>query len=235
MPDTYWPTDNKLRVSPRKYAREQFGLPRRTANDKTVVFGSFNQTYKIERYIFESWLRILKKVPKSVLYLYDTYGMGENNLIKFVKSQGINPKRIIFAKELTKEKHLARIRDTVDIALDTKTVNGHTTTTDCLWVGVPVITIKGKHFASRVSTSMLNAIGLPELVTNDLKQYEDLAVALATDPFKLNKIKAKIKKNIKTKPLFNTEIYTRNLEKAYTVIWKKYLNGKPKKDIYIKQ
>jgi predicted O-linked N-acetylglucosamine transferase (SPINDLY family) len=135
-------------------------------------------------------------------------------LKKYAKKHSVDPDRLLFAGNIPKSEHLERLQ-LADLALDTKTVNGHTTTTDCLWAGVPVITIEGKHFASRVSASMLRAIGQPELITKDLKEYERLALSLAKNPNILLKHKQKLKSNLPKTPLFDTEKYAKNLEKAY--------------------
>jgi protein O-GlcNAc transferase len=221
MPHTYWPTDNKLEVSKSKHRKRDFGI-----NEKDFVFASFNQTYKIEKEMYDRWLNILRKTDDSVLLIYSKESRTKDNLTKYAVSKKISPSRIVFAKELPKEKHLARIRDIVDLSLDTKIVNGHTTTTDSLWAGVPVITVLGEHFASRVSGSMLGAIGLPELLTKSLDEYEKLAVSLAKDTDRLKALKTKLKRNIKTKPLFDTPKYTRGLEKAYRIMYKRFLEGK---------
>ena len=217
LPDTYWPTDNKLEIWNTKYERKDFGIPK-----NTFVFGSFNQVYKIEGNLFASWMKIMRKVPGCVLFIYADDLLARRSIIKNAREFKIHPERIIFAKELPKDRHLARIRDVVDLNLDTNIINGHTTTTDSLWAGVPVITVLGKHFASRVSASMLKAIGLPELITKNLNEYEDLAVSLAKNPKKLLTINSKLKMNKLKYPLFDTEKYTRNLERAYEIMWSDY-------------
>ena len=213
LPFSYRPADAHPHVSSAKYSRRDFGLPA-----TAIVFSSFNMPYKIEEEVFLAWMKILKAVPKSVLWLFSTNSDTNTNLHAQAKDLGILPDRIIFATRLPKEFHLARV-GLGDIALDTPPVNGHTTTVDCLWAGVPVITTEGSHFASRVSQSVLTAVGLSELVTPNLKDYAKLATDLATHPQKLRRLKIKLQKNIKTKPLFDTRTYTRDLEKAYSTIW----------------
>ena len=219
LPDTYWPTDNRFKISDTRYKRENLNIPK-----GAFIFASFNQPYKITSEIFETWLSILKRVPKSALVLWNYSAEAKNNLMERVRVSQVEKDRIIFAPTLPKDKHIKRLADTVDLALDTNIVNGHTTTTDALWAGVPVVTVTGAHFASRVSSSILLAAGLPELITHNLKQYEDLAIKLATNPKKLKAVKDKLSKNKLTEALFDTEKYTRNLEKVFEKIW----NSRPK-------
>ena len=234
MPNTYWPTDNKLQISKRKFKREDFGLPPRSPKGEGVVFGSFNQPYKIEPDMFETWLHILTKVPKSMFMLYCPNEDAKAHLISFAKKRKFDPSRLVFVGRLSKKDHLARIRDCVDLALDTKTVNGHTTTTDCLWAGVPVVTILGRHFMSKVSASMLKAVGLPELITNNLHEYAQMAVDLATHPKKLETIRKSLSMNRKSYPLFDTSKYTKHLERAYVTMYDKYKQGKGPTDIIVR-
>ena len=140
-------------------------------------------------------------------------------------SRGIDSRRLVFADKLPKAEHLSRIR-LADLALDTRIVNGHTTTSDSLWAGVPVVTLQGGHFASRVSASLLNAIGLSEMTTHNLAAYEQLAVRLASHPDELESIKAKLSRNRLEKPLFDTPRFVRNLEKAYQEMWRIFIKGK---------
>lgn len=220
MPNSYQVNDNTQKISDKKYTRKELGLPL-----KSVVFASFNQAYKISPETFASWMNILKAVPGSVLWLYEKLDLASENLKKEAKKAGIDPARLVFAGNLPKDEHLARIKLT-DLALDTFTYNGHTTTSDCLWAGVPVITLKGNHFASRVSASLLTAISLPELITHSPKEYEALAVKLATKPYTLNAIRLKLSANRLTKPLFDTQKFTRDLESIYKKIYRDYLTSR---------
>ena len=210
LPDTYWPpyTTPKNGGKTAPYSRKDLGLP-----EKAIVFASFNQPYKIEPDLFDLWARILKKVPGSVLWQWASK-VSEKYILREAKRRGVDRRQIVFASDWPKEKHLSRLKQ-ADLGFDTTICNGHTTTIDALWAGVPVITVLGKHFASRVSASMLKAMGLPELITHNLKQYEDLTVKLATNPKKLKVVKDKLAKNKLTKPLFDTKRFTQNLEKAY--------------------
>jgi len=145
----------------------------------------------------------------------------------------VDPSRLIFSIGIRKELHLARLK-LADLCLDTFNCNGMTTTSDSLWAGVPVITLKGNHFASRVSTSLLTAIGLPELITHSPKEYENLAIKLAKDPKKLDTLRSKLNANRLTKPLFDTQKFTQYLEEAYSQMWKTYSEGKKPANIVIK-
>jgi protein O-GlcNAc transferase len=138
----------------------------------------------------------------------------------------VQSERLIFAEKLPKDEHLSRLRF-ADLALDTRIVNGHTTTSDALWAGVPVITLQGGHFASRVSSSVLSAIGLPELITHSVEEYETLAVKLANNPVELQEIRQRLARNRLVAPLFDTPRFVRNLESAYKEMWKIFLAGKP--------
>lgn len=219
LPHSYQVNNNSQAISTKKYSRADFGIPK-----KSFVFACFNGTYKIEPAVFDIWMRILKKVPGSILWLLKTSSIAEVNLKKESKKRGVDPKRLAFSGRLTKDKHLARLA-LADLALDTFTCNGHTSSSDCLWAGVPVVTMIGKHFASRVSASLLTAIDLPELVTKTPGQYEKLILALSKNPNKLKKIRKCLMVNRKTSSLFDTERFTRNLESAYETVWKHFKKG----------
>lgn len=216
MPDTYWPTDNTAKVSKEKKlrSRKYHNLP-----EDAFVFASFNNCYKITEDIFASWMKILKQVDNSVVWTIKQNQLQTENLKSYAKSAGVNPSRIIFSPNIKKPKHLARIT-CADLALDTRLVNGHTTTVDCLYMGLPVVTIKGKHFASRVSASILSAINMPELITKNHNQYEQLAIKIATNKNYYKKVKTRLVKSKKSTVLFNTEKYVSNLEKLYSKIYR---------------
>jgi len=225
MPNSYQVNDNEQKIQDMntatvsRFKRKDFGLP-----EKGFVFSSFNQAYKITPETFASWMNILRKVPGSVLWLFEKLPISTRNLKNEAKKAGIDPSRLIFAGNLPKEEHLARIK-LADLALDTFTYNGHTTTSDCLWAGVPVITLEGHHFASRVSASLLMAIGLPKLITHSSKEYEALAIKLATNPKKLAAIQKSLILNRKSCALFDTQRFTLNLEKAYSAIYKRFISA----------
>jgi len=227
LPNSYQVNDNEQKIQDSRFKRKDFGLPK-----NPFVFSSFNQAYKITPETFASWMRILKEVPNSVLWLYEKMDLASENLKKEAKKAGLNPARLIFADNLPKEQHLARIK-LADLALDTFTYNGHTTTSDCLWAGVPVVTLRGNHFASRVSASLLTAVNLPELITNSVSEYEKLAIDLATNPKKLLSIRSSLLSKRLSEPLFNTQKFTRDLEKGYKKIYQNFISGGKVKEIMI--
>ncbi|WP_155302818.1 tetratricopeptide repeat protein [Desulfosarcina widdelii] len=219
MPHCYQANDNLQKISDRTMYRGEFGIPQ-----DAFVFCSFATHYKLEPVMFDCWMRILKRVPQSVLCLLT----GERFLMRNIKREAIRadvaPDRLIFLEKLPKDEHLKRLQ-LMDVSLDTRIYNGHTTTSDSLWAGIPVLTLKGDHFASRVSASILQAIALPELIVDEIGKYEDLAVKLATDPGLFGMLKQKVGKNRLTEPLFDTSRFTRNLESAYQEMIHRYRSG----------
>ena len=165
------------------------------------------------------------QIDHGVLWLYVNNETAIKNIQYEAKKRGIDTQRLVFAEKLPKDLHLTRI-GLADLVLDTRIYNGHTTTADALWAGVPVVTMQGHHFASRVSASLLHAIGLPELVTKDLDGYESLALRLASEPDELEKIREKLHFNRNSAPLFDTVRFTRNLEAAYGTMWQWYVADK---------
>lgn len=227
MPHCYQVNDHTQKISEKIYNRSDFSLP-----DSSVVFCSFNQMYKIDSVMFDSWMRILQKIPEGVLWLFSCHHVVRRNLKGEAKKRGVGPNRLIFTDKLPKDEHLARL-GLADIILDTCICNGHTTDSDALWAGVPVITLQGKHFASRVGSSILNAVGLPELVINNLEEYENLAIDLACSSAKREFIRKKLIKNRLTFPLFDTISFAKNLESAYEKMWSLYCEGKGPEQIEI--
>ena len=219
LPHSYQVNDGQQEIASRIWQKEELGLPH-----NSFVFSSFNLPYKIDPLIFDCWMRILNQVPHSVLWLFNGGETTTENLKQEARIRGIDPRRLVFADKLPKAEHLSRIR-LADLALDTRIVNGHTTTSDSLWAGVPVITLQGGHFASRVSASLLNAIGLSEMTTCNLDAYERLAVRLASHPAELQKIKAKLSANRMTEPLFDTPGFVGHLEAAYQKMWRIFAAG----------
>ena len=216
LPDSYQVNDSTRRIAGKVFTREELGLP-------TVgfVFCCFNNNHKITPATFDGWIRILKKVEGSVLWLFEDNPKAAENLRTEASELGIKADRLIFAKRMPNAEHLARHR-AADLFLDTLPYNAHTTASDALWAGLPVLTCIGEAFASRVAASLLNAIQLPELITATQKEYEALAIELATNPEKLTAIRQKLEKNRLTTPLFDTELFTRNIEKAYTAMYERY-------------
>ena len=227
LPHCYQVNDYRQKISKTIFRRSDFGLP-----EKSIVFSSFNQTYKIEPGVFSVWMEILKAVPGSVLWQLKSNVYVEKKLNKEAEKRGVDPERIVFASKIPKAEHLARLA-LADLGLDTLIYNGHTTTSDALWAGVPVVTLQGKHFASRVSSSILTAVGLPELITHSLAEYKKLALRLAKNPKQLKEMKGRLSYNRAVKPLFDTPRFCRNLEKAYLRMWKIYQKGQKSQQIYV--
>ncbi len=226
LPHSYLVSDHAQAISDKLFTRAEFGLP----GDDGFVFCSFNQAYKIEPVMWDAWMRILQSVPESVLWLSCPNRTAQKNLKQAAEARGVEAKRIVFANKLaTKPEHLARMK-LADLFLDTRIYNAHTTASDALWAGVPVVTLQGRHFASRVASSLLTAIGLNELITHDLDGYEDLAIGLARAPDELARISGKLAENRLKEPLFDTPRFARNLERAYRRMWEIYLaGGKPRR------
>jgi len=229
LPDTYQPTDNTRAISNKIILREDVGLP----ND-VFVFCCFNKNYKISPTEFNIWMRLLKKVEKSVLWLLRSNQWAEQNLKREAEKRGINPERLIFAEKLPNAEHLARHK-LADLFLDTFNVNAHTTASDSLWAGLPVVTKFGQGFAARVAGSLLQAIGLPELITESVAEYEALAFELATNPERLAGIKSILADNRLTQPLFDTEQYTKHLEAGYKMAYARYFSGQQPDHIFVKK
>jgi predicted O-linked N-acetylglucosamine transferase (SPINDLY family) len=213
---SYQVNDRKRAISDRKFTRAELGLP-----ERGFIFCCFNNNYKILPSIFEGWMRILKAVDSSALFIYVENKWAKQNLQEAFEAEGINSARLVFASRIPKEENLARYR-ACDLFLDTFPYNAGTTASDALWAGVPVLTRIGQSFASRVAASLLNAIGLPELITNTQEEYEALAIELAMNPQKLADIKLKLANNRLTTPLFDTPLFAKNLEAAYLQMYERY-------------
>lgn len=213
MPHCYQVNDHSQPISEKSYCRKDFELP-----EDRFVFASFNQAHKIEPVMFDVWMNILREVPESVLWLFSRHDSVANNLRREAENRGIGSERLIFTGKLPKDEHLARHR-LADLFLDTRIYTGHTSTSDALWAGIPVITLQGDHFASRVSASILTAMGLPELITSSLGEYQNLAVQLARQREQLHEIRQRLISNRNTAPLFDTPRFVANLEKAFKQMW----------------
>jgi predicted O-linked N-acetylglucosamine transferase (SPINDLY family) len=222
LPDTYMATDSRRVIADRTPARAEAGLP-----EQGFVFCSFNNNYKISPAVFDVWMRLLDKVEGSVLWLRGGGKEATRNLRNEAAHRGIAPERLVFAPRAERiEHHLARHR-LADLALDTLPYNGHGTTSDALWAGLPVLTCLGTTFAGRVAASLLNAIGLPELITHSLPEYEALALELATNRERLADIRSKLAQNRGSYPLFDTDRFRRHIEAAYTTMWERHQRGEP--------
>ncbi|MCP3951232.1 MAG: glycosyltransferase, partial [Desulfobacterales bacterium] len=191
------------------WLRKDFNLPA-----EGFVFSAFHQGYKIDPVIFDTWMNILRQVPGSVLWLQHNGDTTDNHLQNEARLRNIDSDRLIFSKRLPKEEHLSRLR-LADLALDTRIVTGAATTSDALWMGVPVVTTRGSHFASNMSASILSAVGMQELAVENLRAYERMTIELARDPEALSALRQRLIYNRNTQPLFDTERFTRNLEAAY--------------------
>ena len=226
LPDCYQPNCRTREVSNKPISRSDFGLP-----EEGIVFSSFNNNYKITPQVFASWMRILKAVEGSVLWLFSSNTTAEENLRKHAEENGVDPKRIVFAQKLPVDEHLNRI-PLADLMLDTFPCGAHTTCSDALRMGLPVVTLKGESFASRVAASLLTTVGTPQLVADSLASYEDLAVELAKNPDNLAEIRASLATNIKSSPLFNPDLFARNIETLYTTMYQRHKDGLPPDHIF---
>lgn len=226
LPDAYLPTDSSVSISERTPTRSECGLP-----ETGVVFCSFSHDYKISPPLFDVWMRLLTQVPGSVLWLMSRGETSQRNLRKEAELRGVDPSRIVFATRVPMvEDHLARYRQ-ADLFLDTHPYNAHTTAADALMAGLPVVTYMGNSFPSRVAGSLLHAIGVPELVTHSLGEYEALALRLAQAPALLAEYKTKIAANKTTHALFDTKGFCFNLEAAYIAMWRAWQLGDVRDEI----
>ncbi len=228
LPHTYQPNDNTREIAETNTSRSDAGLP----ND-AFVFCCFNNSYKITPCEFDIWMRILEKVAGSVLWLLKSNQWAEQTLLKEAQKRGIDPSRLIFAPHLPHKEHLGRHKH-ADLFIDTFNCNAHTTASDALWGGLPVVTKKGQQFAARVGASLLNAAGLNELITSTEIEYEELILELAANPEKLASIKEKLGENREKKPLFSTSRYTKNFEQGLLEAYTIYSEGQPPKHIFVK-
>src|SRR5262245_11812045 len=227
LPDSYQVNDTKRAISEKVFSREEMGLPR-----DGFVFCCFNNSYKILPDLFDCWMRIIEKVQGSVFWLLETNETATRHLRMEAKTKGIDPERLVFAKKLPAPEHLARHR-LADLFLDTLPYNAHTTASDALWAGLPVLTQIGEAFAGRVAASLLNAIGLKELITTTVHDYEALAIELATNPEKLATVRVKLANNRLSTPLFDTKSFTGQIETAYRAMYQRHQAGLPPDHIFV--
>jgi protein O-GlcNAc transferase len=228
LPHSYQPNDNTREISDVRTTRADFGLP-----GHAFVFCCFNNSYKISEREFDIWMRILSQIDGSVLWLLKSNKWAEQNLRKEAEARGISASRLIFADKLPQKEHLARHQH-ADLFIDTFNVNAHTTASDALWAGIPVITKIGNQFAARVAASLLHAVGLPDLITATEVEYEALIIDLATNPEKLKALREKLAKNRLKEPLFDTSQYTQHYEWALQEAYDVYYNAGPPQDIWLK-
>jgi predicted O-linked N-acetylglucosamine transferase (SPINDLY family) len=207
LPDSYLPTDGSIQIAERTPSRAECGLP-----ETGVVLCSFNHTYKIHPQMFAVWMRVMKRLPGSVLWLASRNEYSQGNLRAAALRHGVDPARLVFASRVPRvEDHLSRYR-LADVFLDTWPYNAHTTAADALMAGLPVVTVMGGAFPGRVGGSLLHAIGLPELIAESLASYEELVVGLVSDRERLEDVKSRLAQNRATHALFNTDRFCRNLE-----------------------
>ncbi|MFT3813368.1 MAG: tetratricopeptide repeat protein [Acidovorax sp.] len=226
-PHSYQCNDSHRRIADRAFTRAELGLP-----EAGFVFCCFNNNLKILPPTFDGWMRILHAVPGSVLWLFQDNPFVVPNLRREAQARGIAPERLVFAPRMELADHLARHRH-ADLFLDTLPCNAHTTASDALWAGLPVLTCAGAAFAGRVAASLLHAVGLPELVTENQADYEALAIALATDSTRVQALRDKLQAQIPTAPLFDTQRFARDIEAAYTAIHARSLQGLPPEVIHV--
>jgi protein O-GlcNAc transferase len=221
LPECFQANDDRRAFAAAAPARGQFGLP-----ELGVVFCCFNNSYKINPACFDVWMRLLRFVPGSVLWLVADDSLVRENLRREARRRDVDPQRLVFADRIAYDDHLARLR-CADLFLDTLPFNAGTTASDALWAGVPLVTCAGEALAARMAGSLLTAVGLPELVTDSVEAYESLALDLATTPSLLADVRGRLADSRVTSPLFDSERFCRHLESAYVSMWERAERGKP--------
>jgi predicted O-linked N-acetylglucosamine transferase (SPINDLY family) len=224
MPNSYQPRGRKGAIG-RKPMRSEVGLP-----ETGFIFCCFNQSYKFTPSVFDLWCRLLEATPGSVLWLLQAE-RAEGNLRGAALERGIAADRLIFAPDMAQEDHLGRLQ-LADLVLDTAPYGAHTTASDALWAGTPIVTCAGETFPSRVAASLLHAVGLPELIVEDEKSYFELALSIATNPAALAALETKLTHNRLTAPLFDVANYTRALESLYETMWRRRRAHWPRTNIH---
>ena len=219
LPECFQANDDRRAISRREFARAREGLP-----EDAFVFCSPNNTHKLNPPMFDLWMRLLARVPGSVLWLLGPEAAAVGNLRGEAAARGIDAKRLVFAERVPYAEHLGRLKLS-DLALDTLPFNGGATTSDALWAGVPLVTCAGDAFAGRMAGSLLRAAGLPEMVTFSAEEYERKALELAQSPDLLQSLRRRLSKNRATAPLFDTRRFTRHLEAAYAEMWRRHECG----------
>ena len=228
LPHSYQANMRNRSMSDKTFTRKEMGLP-----DDSFVFCSFNNNYKITPATFDCWMRILQTVENSVLWLFQTNETAINNLKKEAESRGVNSDRLVFASRLPVEEHFKRIQ-LADLFLDTSPYNAHTTASDALRVGLPILTLIGSAFASRVAASLLKTVNLTELIATNPNEYESIAINIAKNPQKLQQLKSKLKDNVTTSTLYNSSLFTQHIEQAFLAIYDRLEGNLLPEHIYIK-
>ena len=226
LPHAHMAADNTKAVAERPFTRHAMGLP-----EAGFVFCSFNNGYKISSGLFDIWMRLLKRVEGSVLWLAGADSGAWQNLMQEARRRDVDPARLVFTERLGMDDHLARHR-MADLFLDTFNYSGHSTAADALWMGLPVLTRPGRGFASRVAASLLTAIGLPELIAQTAEDYERMALELAQSPDKLAALKQRLHENRTCTPLFDTEGFTKNLEDGYQQAYWRWSEARMPEDVF---
>jgi predicted O-linked N-acetylglucosamine transferase (SPINDLY family) len=220
LPDCFLVSDATKAISAHSPSRREAGLP-----EQGFVFCCFNNSYKISAAVFDVWMRLLKRVEGSVLWLSQMGDRAAQNLRAAARARDVDPPRIVFAPRVqSMADHLARHR-LADLFVDTPGYNAHTTASDALWAGLPVMTCLGSTFAGRVAASLLYAVGLPELVTDSMEDYEALALKLARDPALLQSLRQRLADNRRSQPLFDTDRFRRSIETAYGTMLETWKRG----------
>jgi len=227
LPGSYQVNDRKRAIADRAFTRTELGLP-----ESAFVFCCFNNNFKILPETFDVWMRILHRVSGSVLWLFGDNPIAASNLRREAASRGVDAERLIFAGHIALPDHLARHR-AANLFLDTWPCNAHTTASDALWAGLPVLTCPGESFASRVAASLLSAVGMPELIAATPRDFEDLAVALAGDCARLAVLTQRLTERRRTAPLFDTGLYARRLESAYQLMCARQRAGVPPEHLFV--
>ena len=220
LPDTYQANEDTKIISKKNFTKEQLGLP-----DDKFIFCSFNSNHKINAKTYDLWMRILLRTKNSILWIMYDNELSKENLKNFASDKGVDIKRLIFADYLPLDEHLKRLQ-LADLVLDTFPYNAHTTCSDAIRVNIPILTLKGEGFASRVAASLLNCINLNELVAENENDYEKLAIKIYENNDYLNDIKSRIKENKLTSNLFKSKVFTKNIERAYRTVFQNFVNGK---------
>ena len=227
LPHCYQANDSKRIISEKRFTRSELDLPQ-----DGFVFCCFNNNYKIMPSTFDGWMRILRKADRSVLWLFEDNETAAANLRREAELRGVVGERLIFARRMALPEHLARHR-LADLFLDTLPYNAHTTASDALWAGLPVLTCIGETFAGRVGASLLKAVGLPELISSTPERYEALAIELAGNPDGLSEIKRKLADNRLSTPLFDTRLFTRHIEAAYAAMHARHMANLAPEHIHV--
>ena len=212
LPSIYQVNDGMKKYPNNKSSKNDYSLP-----EEKIILSCFNQSFKIEEDIFKCWIQILKRNENTVLWLLEDNALMKQHVVEYLLEVGLNESRIIFAQRVPREAHIDRL-GLSDIVLDTRTYNGHTTTTDAIQSGVPVVTVSGQHFASRVSHSILNSVGLNELVTHNLKDYTEKIHLLVNDTEQRLALCKKLKNEQAMKSFYDVKQFTKNFEEAISTV-----------------